>query len=153
MKEGTRPMKNGILRILQLEDDAHDVELLAGWLDDEGFQCEIRNVQTAAAFEAALGGNETDLIISDYALPTFDGLKALGMARERLPDVPFILFSGTIGEELAIDCRSLCRDRPGPNRRNGLVIHALQDRAIRCRCGFSRKANRCRYGGGKFGNR
>src|SRR5436309_515874 len=104
MKDATLPMREGILRILQLEDDAGDVELVAGWLEDEGFRCEIRTVQRAAEFEAALEGKGVDLIISDYALPSFDGLEALGMARRLLPDVPFIIFSGTIGEESAIEC-------------------------------------------------
>jgi PAS domain S-box-containing protein len=93
-----------MLRVLHLEDNTRDVELVAGWLEDEGIRCEIRNVQTAPAFEMALMSGDLDLIISDFTLPTFDGLKALGMARERLPDVPFILFSGSIGEEFAIDC-------------------------------------------------
>src|SRR5258706_10492441 len=103
MNEGS-PMNHKILNILHLEDNTRDVDLVAGWLEDEGIRCEIKNVQTAAAFQVALMSGEVDLIISDFTLPTFDGLKALGMARERLPDVPFILFSGSIGEEFAIDC-------------------------------------------------
>jgi len=97
-------MKHDILNILHLEDNSRDVDLVAGWLEDEGINCEIRSVQTEAEFGAALAAGDLDLIISDFTLPTFDGLKALGIARERLPDVPFILFSGSIGEEFAIDC-------------------------------------------------
>jgi PAS domain S-box-containing protein len=95
-------MKNGILRILHLEDDPHDRELVGGWLEDAGFACEIKHTETAAEFQAALG-TAVDVIISDYKLPDFDGLSALALAREFLPDVPFILFSGTIGEEFAIE--------------------------------------------------
>jgi PAS domain S-box-containing protein len=103
MKDSANPTKAGPLRILHLEDDIHDVELVSGWLEDEGLRCEVKNAQTEAEFEAALEQGQVDLIISDYSLPMFDGLKALGMAHERLPDVPFILFSGTIGEEVAVE--------------------------------------------------
>ena len=103
MTDSANPTKAGTLRILHLEDDIHDVELVGGWLEDEGLCCEVKNVQTPAEFEAALGQGQVDLIISDYSLPMFDGLKALGIAKERLPDVPFILFSGTIGEEAAVE--------------------------------------------------
>src|SRR5437764_15421954 len=92
------------LQVVHVEDNLRDVELVAAWLEEDGIRCEIKHVQTAAGFEAALAGGEVNLIISDYTLPTFDGLKALGIARERLPDVPFILFSGSIGEEFAINC-------------------------------------------------
>src|SRR6266850_448553 len=95
-------MQSGTLRILHLEDDIHDVELVAGWLEDEGIKCTIKNARGAAEFAAALDQKELDLIISDYALPAFDGLKALSLARDVLPNVPFILFSGTIGEDLAV---------------------------------------------------
>jgi PAS domain S-box-containing protein len=93
-----------VLRVLHLEDNHRDAELVAGWLEDDGVRCEIKRVQTAAEFQSALEENGLDLVISDYRLPDFDGLKALGLARKRRPDVPFILFSGTIGEELAIEC-------------------------------------------------
>jgi two-component system cell cycle sensor histidine kinase/response regulator CckA len=91
------------LRILHLEDQSRDAELVAAWLEDEGFRCDITLVQTADQFSSALQSLQPDLIIADYKLPAFDGLKALRLARERFPDLPFILFSGTIGEEFAID--------------------------------------------------
>src|SRR5947209_5000470 len=90
------------LRVVHLEDNDRDAELVAGWLEDDGIRCEIKRVETATGFLSALADGEVDLVISDYKLPGFDGLKALGMARQRLPDVPVILFSGTIGEELAV---------------------------------------------------
>ena len=96
-------LKSSVLRVLHLEDHPRDLELVAGWLEDEGLCCDITSVQTASEFQSALQRTPVDLIISDYKLPGFDGLKALRMARLRLPDVPFILFSGTIGEQLAID--------------------------------------------------
>ncbi len=96
-------LKSGVLRVLHLEDHPRDLELVAGWLEDEGLCCDITSVQTASEFQSALQQTPLHLIISDYQLPGFDGLKALRMARQRLPDVPFILFSGTIGEELAVN--------------------------------------------------
>ncbi len=94
--------ENRLLRVLHLEDNHLDLELVAGWFEDEGIPCEIINAQTAGEFGAALA-SDIDIIISDFKLPSFDGLRALGMARQRRPDVPFILFSGTIGEEAAVE--------------------------------------------------
>src|SRR4029077_20730056 len=54
-------------------------------------------------FEAALALESFDLILADYMLPSYDGLKALRCARERSPNTPFLLVSGTIGEEAAIE--------------------------------------------------
>jgi PAS domain S-box-containing protein len=96
--------ENRVVRILHLEDSRFDAELVAGWLEDDNIACDIKRVQTAAEFQSALALGKLDLIISDYQLPGFDGLKALCLAREQAPEVPFILFSGMIGEELAIDC-------------------------------------------------
>jgi PAS domain S-box-containing protein len=92
------------LRILHLEDDPNDTELLQALLEKDGLDAELVRVDTQEEFAAALGQGELDLIISDYSLPSFDGLAALGMARERRPTLPIILFSATIGEEAAIGC-------------------------------------------------
>src|SRR5262249_16386141 len=62
-----------------------------------------RRVATGAAFLAALGDFNPDLILADYSLPSFDGIAALSIAQEQRPDVPFIFVSGAIGEELAIE--------------------------------------------------
>jgi two-component system, cell cycle sensor histidine kinase and response regulator CckA len=94
----------GPIRILHLEDDPNDSELLTMILADEHIPSEVHRVETRKEFEAALEGQHWNLVISDYSLPSFDGLKALGITRQRLGDVPFILFSGTIGEETAIEC-------------------------------------------------
>jgi two-component system cell cycle sensor histidine kinase/response regulator CckA len=101
MTQGTPP---GSIRILHLEDDPNDTELLTMILADENIPSEVHRVETRKDFETALGAQRWNLVISDYSLPSFDGLKALGITRERLGDVPFILFSGTIGEETAIEC-------------------------------------------------
>ena len=68
-----------------------------------GLEAEFERVDTREAFEGGLAGNVYDLILSDFSLPSFDGLSALGIARERCPDVPFIFVSGVLGEEVAVD--------------------------------------------------
>jgi PAS domain S-box-containing protein len=91
------------LRILDLEDDPLDTELLQANLMAGGISCEMVRVQTRADFEAALVNGNFDLVLSDYSLPSFDGLSALELAKEIRPEVPFILVSGAIGEERAIE--------------------------------------------------
>ncbi len=90
-------------RILYLEDDRADVELVRARLEDEGFTCDIIHVETQAGFVSALNNGGFDVILADYRLPSFDGLTALSIAREKTPEVPFIFLSGTMGEELAIE--------------------------------------------------
>jgi formate hydrogenlyase transcriptional activator len=91
------------LQILHLEDEPRDVELIQALLDAEGIRCESVCVDNRAAFCEALEHGGLDLILADYSLPSFDGLTALAIARDKCPDVPIILVSGQLGEELAID--------------------------------------------------
>ncbi|HEY6195745.1 MAG TPA: response regulator [Candidatus Eisenbacteria bacterium] len=91
------------VRIIHLEDRPKDAELVRAALDDSGLEYEVITVSTREAFVAALERESVDLILSDYALPGFDGLAALSIALRQSPDVPFILVSGTMGEEAAID--------------------------------------------------
>jgi PAS domain S-box-containing protein len=91
------------LRILLLEDDAHDAELIRELLETDHFVCETTRVQTRAEFLAALKNSGIDLILADYQLPSFDGLSALKLAQSERPDLPFIFVSGTLGEEVAIE--------------------------------------------------
>ncbi len=92
------------LQILHLEDNPYDSELVSSMLAEEKIPCEMLRVDTRKDFETALGSKQWDLVISDFALPGYNGLKALVTTREKNPHMPFILFSGTIGEETAIDC-------------------------------------------------
>ena len=94
----TRP-----LRILSLEDDPNDAELLQELLQSENIACEFSRVDTQEAFLVALEQGGIDLILADYTLPSFDGLSALKLAKQLRPDVPFIFVSGTLGEEVAIE--------------------------------------------------
>jgi formate hydrogenlyase transcriptional activator len=92
-----------LLRILSLEDDPRDAELIQGLLEAEGIACEVTRVDTQPAFQASLEGDSFDLILADYTLPSFDGLSALKLARNAHPDVPFIFVTGTLGDEVAIE--------------------------------------------------
>src|SRR5215204_3507579 len=91
------------LHILNLEDSPLDAELIHATLNDGGVECEILRVQTRADFVGALESGDFDLILADYSLPSFDGLSALEVAQEMSPEVPFILVSGALGEERAIE--------------------------------------------------
>ena len=90
------------LQILLLEDRAADAELMLHGLRQDGFRCQAKRVWTEADFVAELGNPALDLILADYSLPSFDGLSALKLAREQRPELPFILVSGSLGEERAV---------------------------------------------------
>jgi PAS domain S-box-containing protein len=91
------------LRILHLEDDLDYADLVRSLLAREGLQAEVLLVSEAAEFQTAIDANEFDVILADYLLPNFNGLQALQFARERCPQTPFLLVSGTIGEQAAIE--------------------------------------------------
>src|SRR6202162_3448953 len=91
------------LRILYLEDDPRDADLVQEALEAEGIVCEVTRVETQADFTASLDQGGFGVILADYALPSFDGLSALMIAQQRTPDVPFIFVSGTLSEEVAVE--------------------------------------------------
>jgi PAS domain S-box-containing protein len=91
------------LRILYLEDDPKDAELVQAKLEAEGVACEVTRVETRADFLASLEQDGFDLILADHSLPSFDGISALKLAVENRPEMPFIFVSGTMGEEVAIE--------------------------------------------------
>jgi len=90
------------IRILHLEDDAADAELIYATLESASIPCKITHVQSSGEFSDALHKGGYDLILADYRLPNYDGLSALSFVRERYPDIPFIFISGTMGENAAI---------------------------------------------------
>src|SRR6267143_5256987 len=94
---------NSPLRVLHLEDDARDTELVQATLEAEGIQSELTRVEREQDFLAALKRGNVDLILADYTLPSFDGLSALRIAQQRAPEVPLIFVSGTLGEDVAIE--------------------------------------------------
>jgi len=96
-------MNNPVL-ILYLEDDPRDAELVRDKLRQTPMACELRVARDRAEYEAALAQTRFDLILSDYKLPNYDGMAALALARAKQPEIPFVLISGTLGEESAVDC-------------------------------------------------
>jgi PAS domain S-box-containing protein len=91
------------LRILHLEDRAPDAELVVCELRREGFHVRACRVWTEAGFLSELRSAAPDLILADFALPSYDGLSALRVAQQECPEVPFLFVSGALGEEAAIE--------------------------------------------------
>jgi len=123
------------LRVLMLEDDPRDAEIVLDLLDQGGFACQEQRVDTKDAFVRTLeSGTQLELILSDYMLPDFDALKALEIAQRLRPDLPFILISGRIGEEVAIDMlHAGATDyvlKQRPERLVPAVRRALRERAL-----------------------
>lgn len=90
------------LKLLLVEDSEADAALALRALERGGVRCESVRVDTEASFRRELEHFKPQIILSDFSMPRFDGLAALGLARTLAADVPFIFVSGTIGEENAI---------------------------------------------------
>jgi two-component system cell cycle sensor histidine kinase/response regulator CckA len=90
-------------RILHLEDNPVDALVIHNHLASSGSSFEILLIETQVDYLAALERESFTLILADYTLPFFDGLSALRMAREKCPETPFIVLSGTIGDDLAVE--------------------------------------------------
>jgi signal transduction histidine kinase len=118
------------LRILHLEDDSLDAELVREALLREGVECSISVVATRGEFQRALAAGGVDLVISDYKLPDFQGDEALRLVREKCPDLPFIFVSGSIGEERAIEAVKL-----------GATDYVMKERLPRLGMGVRRAVN------------
>jgi len=95
--------QSDLLRVLILEDDHHDGELLTRELRRAGLSFTSRQVAEQSGFLGELQTFQPDVILADYNLPGFGGVEALNLAREHCPEVPFIFVSGAMGEELAIE--------------------------------------------------
>jgi PAS domain S-box-containing protein len=91
------------LRILILEDQPADAELVSRELRDAGFDFVAKRVATENEFLAELWNHAPQLILADYSLPAYDGLSALAAAQKQCPQTPFIFVSGSLGEERAIE--------------------------------------------------
>ena len=121
------------IRVLLLEDSDDDAELMIDALRQARFDPVWERVETQEDFVAALQG-AFDVILADYGLAQFTGLEALQLARERDPDVPFILISGSIGEDIAVSAMQsgaddyLLKDRMA--RLGPAVSHALEKRRL-----------------------
>jgi len=112
---------------LILEDVPTDAELMKYELTEAGMTFSSRRVAVKAAFLKELEEFSPDIILSDYSLPSFDGLSALKIAVERYPDLPFIFVSGALGEERAIELL-----------KKGATDYVLKDRLLRLAPAVSR---------------
>ena len=118
------------LRLLHLEDDPVDADLITTTLMEGGIPCQSQLVDTRQAFVGALKEGRMDLILADYSIPGFDGMTALALARQLCPDVPFLFVSATIGEELAIDAMHQGATDYVLKQRLGRLVPSVQ-RALR----------------------
>jgi len=90
------------LRVLNIEDSERDVALLWRHLSRAGYELVSERVETAAAMKTALETSKWDIVLCDYSMPQFSALDALETLRGLARDIPFIIISGTIGEEAAV---------------------------------------------------
>jgi DNA-binding response OmpR family regulator len=102
-KSRSEPDRREPIRVLLVEDVEHEAELTCFHLKRHGIAHVVQRVETDDAMRTALREFRPTIILSDFSLPAFDGLRALEVAREVAPDVPFLFVSGTIGEERAIE--------------------------------------------------
>ena len=107
------------LKLLMLEDRPVDAELLLFELQDAGYEPDWQRVDAEADYLAALDENP-DVILADFSLPQFTALRALYLLKERHLDIPFIVVTGTISEEVAVDCM-----------KQGATDYLLKDRLSR----------------------
>jgi two-component system, cell cycle sensor histidine kinase and response regulator CckA len=114
------------LRVLFVEDSEDDAELARLELEHAGFDLDWRRVETEEDFAAALHERPWQVIISDYQMPTFDGLRAFALYCKSGLDAPFIFVSGALGEERAVEAmRAGARDyiMKGNLARLGVTVH------------------------------
>lgn len=113
-------MKNdfmSIIKVLIVEDNENDLELLQHELKKSKLNFSSKIAQDQPEFISCLDNFEPDIILSDYSLPSFDGVSAFNIKQNRQPDIPFIIVSGTIGEENAVELI-----------KNGVTDYVLKDK-------------------------
>ena len=100
----TEGLSSRQIRILLVEDNPDDAALLERHLRRSGFSLELVRVETEAEMLAAMGAADApDVVIADYNLPNFSGPAALQLVRKSALDIPFIMMSGAISEETAVE--------------------------------------------------
>ncbi len=123
------------LKLLLVEDSDPDAKLLLYELRQGGYDLEYSRVETPDAYAAALEQQKWDLVIADYVLPHFSGLNALKLLQERGIDLPFIIVSGKIGEDVAIEAmKAGAHDyilKDNLTRLNPAIERELRDAAVR----------------------
>ncbi|MFH1800714.1 MAG: response regulator [Candidatus Omnitrophota bacterium] len=108
------------IHILAVEDSAVDAELIKRELGKRDFTHTVKWVQSKEEFLSALGEFVPDMILCDYKMPSFDAFKALDIVKERFPETPFIVVSGTIGEDIAVEMM-----------KSGAVDYVMKDKLSR----------------------
>src|ERR1041385_3885356 len=117
-------------RLLLLEDDCYDEELIRRRIKAEWPQCDVVCVQSEAEFKNALEEHPFDLIISDYVVPGFPGPSALAIARTICPALPFLFVSGAIGDDVAVE-----------SLKAGATDYMLKDRLAKLAAAIRRALN------------
>lgn len=120
IEEEPTEVEESKVRVLHLEDSELDHCMVVEMLKQSGLDCEIIRAEDGPSFQAALEQPGLDVIISDFSLPGYSGSAALELARELRKEVPFIFFSGTLGEEAAIE-----------SLKNGATDYVLKQRPER----------------------
>lgn len=124
-----------MLRVLMVEDSADDAELILHELRRDDYALQAERVDTAEAMRRALDGQAWDIVISDYAMPRFSGLDALRIVQEKGLDIPFIIVTGAIGEDMAVAAiKAGAQDYLMKDRMSRLVTavkHALDEAEAR----------------------
>ena len=125
------------IRILHLEDDPVDARLIGEQLRKSSLDVAITVAGSREAFEALVPRGDFDLVLSDYHVPRFNGLEALELVRGASPQIPFILVTGALGDERAVELlRAGATDFVLKDRLARLapaIQRALADREVRKR--------------------
>ncbi len=122
--------KNVSLRLLLIEDNPDDEALVLRAIRKGGFNIEHVRVDNEKDLIAALKSHDWDIVLSDFQMPEFNGLAALEVVRERNKDIPFIIVSGTIGEDVAVEAM-----------RKGAHDYLMKDNLIRLVPAIRRELN------------
>lgn len=120
-------MRDADMKILMLEDSASDAELAERALRRAELRFTMRRVDSENEFFKALSEFRPDVVVTDYSLPGFDGLRALEIVRRLTPDVPVIIFSGSLGDERAVEALKM-----------GATDYVLKDRMQRLPAAITR---------------
>ena len=108
------------LRVLMAEDHPLDAELCIRELKKAGIEAQVDRVDSEEQFAVRLGSKEYDIVISDYGIPGWSGIEAFSLLKKTEVDIPFILVTGSLGEEAAVELM-----------RGGLSDYVLKDRLVR----------------------
>lgn len=142
------------IRVLMVEDMAEDTELILRILQREGYEYETKRVDTPEAFKTALTQHPWDVILADYSMPRFSAPAALSILKDSGKDIPFIIVSGSIGEDTAVEAmRAGANDYLMKNNLTRLMpaieraVHAADERRERRRAQDELRESEERYRG------